>query len=326
MKQALRILFLIALSTAVTAVAHAGSAGRAGAYLKMGVGARALGMGSAFVAVADDSSAAFWNPAGLAKLQQAEATFMHADLTMDRDYNFLNYAHPLVNSDGESRGVVALSHMRFGVDGIPETRMATARTDGTPLTGDEPATRSDGSYTPGENVYIFSYFSDTEKNTFGTYARKLGNRIYGGVNVKYLQHDLFTNSADGWGMDLGFLYEASEKATVGLSVRDLGSSLKWDTESGREENLPTTTTFGIAYQARSNLLLAADINKVQDMNPKLFAGAEYWMQDYAALRVGANDGDLTLGASFKLDTWRFDYSYADEILGDAHRVSATKRF
>ncbi|MFZ5951425.1 MAG: PorV/PorQ family protein, partial [Candidatus Rifleibacteriota bacterium] len=294
---------------------------RAGAYLKMGVGARALGMGSAFTALADDSTAAFWNPAGLAKLKKAEGSFMHADLSMDREYNFFNYAHPLKGKDGKDNGVVALSHIRFGVDGIPETRLAT-----NDPTQTLPATNPDGTYTAGKSVYIFSYFDDSEKATFGSYARKLADRWYGGINLKYLSQDLFTNSADSFGFDLGFLYEANEKTTLGLSVRDIGESLEWNTASGHSDSVPTTLQVGVAHKASDKLTLAADINKVEDMDAKLFAGAEWWVQDYAALRLGANDGDLTLGASFKLDTWRFDYSYADETLGDAHRISASKQF
>jgi hypothetical protein len=326
MKKVLKTLFLAAISVGTMSTAFAESAGQAGAYLKMGVGARALGMGSAFTALADDSTAAFWNPAGLARLEQSEGSFMHADLTMDREYNFFNYAHILKDKSGKKTGVVALSHMTFGVDGIPETRTATSRTDGLALTGDEPATAADQSYTPGNNVWIFSYFKDSEKNTFGSYARKLSDKFYGGVNVKYLKHELFTNSASSWGLDFGFLYEACEKTTLGLSIRDLGETLEWNTASKHKDDVPVTTTFGVAYKARSNLTLAADINKVEDMDAKLFAGAEWWLQDYAALRLGSKDGDLTLGASFKLDTWRFDYSYADETLGDAHRISASKKF
>ena len=329
MKKVFKTLFLIALSVGTMGSAFADSAGQAGAYLKMGVGARALGMGSAFTAVADDSTAAFWNPAGLARLKKAEGSFMHADLTMDREYNFFNYAHPLKDSDGNDQGVVALSHIRFGVDGIPETRMATTLTNtgsAVGLTGNEPATRPDNSYWPGESVHIFSYFDDTEQNTFGSYARKLSDRWYGGVNVKYLSQDLFTNSADTFGLDLGFLYEANEKTSVGLSVRDLWESLEWDTASGQSDKVPTTTSIGIAHKPNDRLTLAADINKVENLDAELFAGAEWWLQDYAALRLGTHDGDLTLGASFKLDTWRFDYSYADETLGDAHRISAAKQF
>lgn len=326
MKKVLKTLFLVALSLGTMSTAFAESAGQAGAYLKMGVGARALGMGSAFTALADDSTASFWNPAGLARLEKAEASFMHADLTMDREYNFFNYAHILKDKNGNKKGAVALSHMSFGVDGIPETRLATSRTDGNPLTGDEPATNPNGSYTPGDNVWIFGYFKDTEKNTFGSYARRLSDKLYGGVNVKYLRQELFTNSASSWGLDFGFMYETSEQTTIGLTFRDLGESLDWDTASGQSDSVPTTTTIGIAHKANEKLTLAADINKVEDMDAKLFAGAEWWLQDYAALRVGSHDGDLTLGASFKLDTWRFDYSYADETLGDAHRISASKQF
>lgn len=321
MKKVLKTLFLMALSVSTMSPVFAESAGRAGAYLKMGVGARALGMGSAFTALADDSTAAFWNPAGLAKLKKAEASFMHADLSMDREYNFFNYAHPLKGKDGKDNGVVALSHIRFGVDGIPETRLAT-----NDPTGTLPATDPAGTYTAGKPVYIFSYFDDTEKATFGSYARKLADRWYGGINLKYLSQDLFTNSADTFGLDLGFMYEANEKTTLGLSIRDLGESLKWDTPSGQSDKVPTTLTVGVAHKASDKLTLAADINKVEDLDAKLFAGAEWWVQDYAALRLGAHDGDLTLGASFKLDTWRFDYSYADETLGDAHRISAAKQF
>ena len=318
MKKVLKTLFLVALSLGTMSTAFAESAGQAGAYLKMGVGARALGMGSAFTALVDDSTAAFWNPAGLARLEQSEASFMHADLTMDREYNFFNYAHILKDKSGKKNGVAALSHMSFGVDGIPETRLSND--------GVNPATDANGGYTAGMNVWIFSYFKDTEKNTFGSYARKLSDKFYGGVNVKYLKHELFTNSASTWGLDFGFLYEANEKTTLGLSIRDIGETLDWDTASGQSDDVPMTTTFGAAYKANSKLTLAADINKVEDMDAKLFAGAEWWLQEYAALRVGSKDGDLTLGASFKLDTWRFDYSYADETLGDAHRISASKKF
>jgi hypothetical protein len=312
--------------------AWADSAGGAGAYLKMGVGARALGMGSAFTAVADDATAAFWNPAGLALLEKNEASFMHANLSLDRKYNFFNYAHVLKDKDGKRKGTVALSHLRFGVDGIPETRLAVDPTTGAgkDVDGngqfDDPATRANGDGFLGENVQIFSYFDDTETSTFGTYARRLAEKFYGGVNVKYLKQSLFTNSANTYGLDLGFLYEASPKANVGLSIRDLGEKLKWDTASGHQDKVPVTTTVGVAYKPRSNMTLAADINKVEDMDAKFRAGTEVWIKDFAALRLGTQAGDLTLGASFKLQCWRFDYSYVDETLGVAHRISAMKQF
>lgn len=320
MKKTLKLLFAAVLSISAAAAAFAAdSAGQAGAYLKMGVGARALGMGSAFSAVSDDSTGAFWNPAGLARLKASEASFMHANLTLDRDYNFFNYAHVLDKEKGAEKGVAAVSHISFGVDGIPETRESTNSPG-------NPATQADGTYKAGENVYIFSYFEDVERATFGTYAKKLSKKLYGGLNLKYLQHELFNSDADAWGLDFGLMYEQNEKTTLGLSVRDIGESLKWNTNTGTKDDVPVTTTIGVAYKPKADLLIAADVRKVEGMSAVLSAGAEWWLQDYAALRLGSNDGDMTMGASFKLDTWRFDYSFSDETLGDAHRISASKTF
>lgn len=312
MKKVVKALLMAALGIGVaTPIFAAESAGQAGAYLKMGVGARALGMGSAFTAVANDSTAAFWNPAGLAKLKKHEASFMHANLTDDRDYNFFNYAHVLNGKDGKSNGTIALSHINFGIDGIPETREDA---NGNP------------ELDPNGNVKIYSYFEDTETNTFISYGKAVTDKFYAGVNLKYLKQKLFTNKADTMGLDLGFMYDWNDKTTVGLSVRDLGESMDWDTNAGTKDDVPVTTTFGVAHKCNDKLLVAADLNKVKDMDVKFFCGAEYQIHDNVSLRVGSHDSDLTLGASFKLDTWRFDYSYADETLGDAHRISASKTF
>lgn len=307
---------------------YADSAGRAGAYLKMGVGARALGMGSAFTAVADDATAAFWNPAGLALLNKNQASFMHANLTLDRKYNFVNYAHILKNKNQNKTGVLALSHIRFGIDGIPETRLATGRTDGIPYNPNDnlPATNPDGTYTPGKNVYIFGYFDNIETSTFCSYAQKINDKWLGGINLKYLKQELFTNSADSFGLDIGLLYLISDKTKLGISVRDIKESLKWDTDTGHKDKIPITTTVGIAHKPKNNLILAFDINKVEDLAAKLRAGVEWWIRDFAAVRIGSQAGDFTLGSSFKFNDWQFDYSYVDEVLGEAHRISASKSF
>ena len=324
MKKVVKALLIAALGIGATAPIYAAeSAGQAGAYLKMGVGARALGMGSAFTAVANDSTAAFWNPAGLAKLKKHEASFMHANLTDDRDYNFFNYAHVLKNKDGKSNGTIALSHINFGIDGIPETDIAR-NDDGSPaLDGngnEQPLLDANG------NVVIKGYFEDKETNTFISYGRAITDKFYAGVNLKYLKHELYKNKADAMGLDFGLMYDWNDKTTLGLSVRDIGESLDWDTEAGTKDDVPVTTTFGVAHKCNDKLLIAADLNKVKDMDVKLFCGAEYQIHENVSLRVGSHDSDLTLGASFKLDTWRFDYSYADETLGDAHRISASKTF
>ena len=97
-------------------------------FLKIGVGARALGMGGAFVAVADDGTAAYWNPAGLGSLGKREVSFMHTSVSgnkftdagdFESGHNLLSFVYP--NPVGWKIGTVGLTWINLGVDKIPET-------------------------------------------------------------------------------------------------------------------------------------------------------------------------------------------------------------
>jgi hypothetical protein len=171
----------------------------AAAFLDTGVGARALAMGGAFVAVADDATAAYWNPAGLAQLGSREFTLMHAGQwgnVVKRD--FLNAALP----GDESYGV---SLYRVGVEDIPYTNNALLDygTDGYPDTeeaGYDPATNPDpegdnydaetnpdgtegnAELDDGERIDPdrVKWVNDVEWALFGSYARPVGRFLLGG--------------------------------------------------------------------------------------------------------------------------------------------------
>jgi long-subunit fatty acid transport protein len=66
-----------------------------GTFLKIGVGARAVGLGEAFVAVANDPSAIFWNPAGLASMQRQELSLNHVSWPADVNYEHLAFVLPV---------------------------------------------------------------------------------------------------------------------------------------------------------------------------------------------------------------------------------------
>src|SRR5258708_5756670 len=92
--------------------ADAGTTG--GNVLNIGVGARAIGMGEAFTAMSDDVSSLYWNPAGIALLNQSQGSFMYNQSLKDLTYNNAAVATPLENG-----GIGAsVSYLSYGkIDG-----------------------------------------------------------------------------------------------------------------------------------------------------------------------------------------------------------------
>ena len=306
-----RVITVIAMAlmiiSALGANAFAGSAGGAAAYLKMGVSARALGMGEAFSAVADDASAAYYNPAGIGALEKREIHTMHAMLSLDRKLDFANYVLP----DPKRKGVWAFSWTRFGVDEIPETRVDGA---GNPLLD------------ANGNVRIFSYFSDVENSYSLTFGRKINDkRSYGG-SLKLLRHSLFDSNANGFGLDLGGRYRTDEKTHVALVLKNLGASMKWSGGSSVTDTIPVTGVAGISYQWKPRVLTALDLEKTGSEDFKVKFGVEGKINDNIALRAGVNNKKLSAGAGFSSKEWHFDYAFYDEELGANQRISAGRRF
>jgi hypothetical protein len=90
-----RYLLILILSIPITASAQDGDgqAGTRSPFSEFGFGARAMGLGNTFTALADDPTAVFWNPAGLDYIYQQSLTFFHASLYMGTNYDFLGYAY-----------------------------------------------------------------------------------------------------------------------------------------------------------------------------------------------------------------------------------------
>src|SRR6185437_2420887 len=91
------LLIVLAVSLPITPAAPlfaASTGGQPDEFLSYGVGARSLGMGGAFVSVADDSSATYWNPAGLSQITRKEVSLMEATLFADTAYDYYAFVHP----------------------------------------------------------------------------------------------------------------------------------------------------------------------------------------------------------------------------------------
>ncbi|MEW6680706.1 MAG: PorV/PorQ family protein [bacterium] len=283
-------------------------AGEAGVYLRMGLGARAFGMGGAFTSLANDFSASYWNPAGLIQLEKREIGSMYSILSLDRKYNFLNYASPI---DEES--AYALSLINFGVSGIEEWRDKTTHL---------------GKFTDSENTLLLSY------------ARLIKDISIGG-NIKLLHQQMNPtsgkHSGKGWGIDLGIIKPFNNKLYLGLILQDAGSYLEWDT--GSTDKLPLDLRCGLGARLLDEKLnLCLDFEKIEERsNLKPHLGIEYWIKNNIGIRAGFNSKDPSAGFSLRFPlsntSLGLDYSFSpdtftafDEVKEYNHRLSFSSRF
>ena len=174
-------------------------------FLNLGVGARALGMGKAQVALADNATAGYWNPAGLANQKSKyDGVLMHSELFSGIVKN--DYAAFSMPIDDQS--VVGVSLLRLGVDNIADTRALV-----------------------NEYGYIdyskITYFSVADYALLLSYARQVG-RVEGlsiGASGKLIYRNIgnFANGY-GFGIDAGLQYNG-KGWNLGLMARDITTTV-----------------------------------------------------------------------------------------------------
>jgi len=323
---------LAALLAVVLSSPAQGAEAKYGAeFLKIGVGARALGMGGAFVALADDASAPFWNPAGLVSVQTGELLFMHSEhFGSLANHDYFGFVQPL---EGDSRSAVGVGLIRFSIDEILVTRDAFDDLNGS------------GEWEPGEPIRTdqFRSDSDDEYGLLLSYARDMADLWSLGGNVKLLRQGLLDNTSFGMGLDLGVLFHPRPNLDLGLRVSDVTQTqVSWDT--GHRESISPTVALGLKYTQpmpglKGSLTAAGDFNQTLDGRDAASqagggdfqGGLEYWHDDVVAARVGSDAGDFTAGAGLRIRSLLgglgVDYAFlAHDVFDDTHRVSASVRF
>lgn len=303
-----RILFILTVAIAGTtsgfgAFSRNDAGTSAAQFLKLGAGARAEGMGEAFAGAADDVTAVYWNPAGLARVQNRSFSVMHAVWFEDISYDWVGYACRAGNS-----GV-------FGLSGQYVSYGALQAYDDTGLEG--------GSFSPHDMALTVSY------------ARKLRSCALG-VNVKYISSQI-KESASAVAGDIGVQYApAGSRLSWGLAVQNMGTNIKMITA---EDPLPVNIKVGGVYAIRPHWMLALDINAPEDNDMIVGAGTEYRHDIGRAMsavgRIGYNTrsldtgglNGLSAGCGFTYQDYTIDYAfvpYGD--LGATHRVSFGIKF
>ncbi|HKK71908.1 MAG TPA: PorV/PorQ family protein [Candidatus Krumholzibacteria bacterium] len=291
----LTILTLAALVFAATPpVRAADDAGAPGGFLRYGSSARALGLGNAVTALADDAASSYWNPAGYASLRTMEFTAMGATLFEDTQYSFLTLGLPT-----EGYGSFALTGAFLRSGGF-------------------------------ERSTLYEDLGETFDETAGafglSYARGSGRLSYG-VHLKSVTHSLAGASGGGFGADVGVYLRPHRTISLGFAVQN--AVRPEVTLDEQPESWARTFRAGTAlHLLRNRFVVSTEVVKTDDMEADLKAGIEAWAVRNFALRGGfdAAREQGSFGAAFRWQSWQFDYGYLTHDLGATHVLSATFRF
>ncbi|MEK7766369.1 MAG: PorV/PorQ family protein, partial [bacterium] len=268
--------------------------GQAGQFLSWGAGARALGMGKAFVGVADDASATYWNPAGMPQMERKELSALHAILWSQTSFDFLSFVYP---------------HPTLGAFGGNITRLS-----------------SGGFEEVDADNKAGGTFSDNQTAFTAAYGRSLTEVVSVGFNLKYVAHTLGAFSNSFFGMDLSLMNRipAFKGFRAGLRLSNLVAGTIGDTE----DRLPVGARLGASYKTlKDKLMIALDLDQTlrEKQRPGWHAGTEYWVLNYAALRLGFEGGkgaglrETTAGLGVKYRDYGLDYAIGLHALGASHR-------
>jgi len=274
--------------------------GMANDYLQYGAGARSLALGGAYVALANEASAPYWNPAGLTQINKNEFLAMYAPFFEQTSYNFVSYVHPLG---------------RLGTLAISDVLSHSAGYEEVDNTGN----------VIGRNKSIF-------KNAIIiSYANRIYSRISLGASLKLIHERVMRYSGNGQGIDLGILYQPLDALNVGLAVQNVLQpkiTLRYDPDV-----YDINFKAGVALKTFSNrIILTADINKLVDEKVYFCAGLEVspWEKISSPslkrvdLRAGFNHlQTFTCGLGLKIKFFTVDYAFSPHDMGNLHKFALT---
>jgi hypothetical protein len=280
--------------------ALAGDPGDAGAkFLRVGMGARASAMGSAYVAVAEDASSVYWNPAAMAPVLNTNLLLMHNEYMQSVRLEQAAVTH----------------ETNYGTIGLSFTGMYMDKLE---LRDDNPSTMPLGEF----SVYDVSFAVG--------FARYITPNLSLGATVKPVYEKIGNRSATGVAFDVGVYHVAYiDGLKLAAVVANVGMPMKFIDE---EFALPRSFKIGTSYERetmrlRGRFLFALDAVFPNDGDPKQHIGGEYEYRRLLALRAGYMAGYDSKGETFGLGV-RYKYIEVDYAfllirndLGDSHRIS-----
>ena len=325
------MIILLVISTQDTFASGRKIGSASASELLIPMGARSVGMGGANIANVSKTEAIYWNPAGLANLQSAEASFSYMTYFADMNVSYFTVGYYM-----EGIGTLGLSLQSLDIGDIIVTTIDNPEGTGEILSPD----------------YI---------TVNATFSRRLTNRILFGINTKLISERIGNMSASAVAWDFGIQYISDLNIDFGIVLKNIGTSMQFDgtgiefdsaipfaspnattrkTKADIVSNeMPTSLNMGLAYRYVINEENKLNINTSYSSNSfnidQVIGGMEYSFQDFIFLRAGyeaplypsdfpseAQDYQfgLTFGAGINLEidgnTLVIDYAYRDMDIFD----------
>jgi hypothetical protein len=278
---------------------HAQEAAKSGlAFLKVGVGSRGAALGEAYSTLADEPTAIYWNPAGLAAVRGTHLAFTHSSWLESINHEFVAVTFPGFG------GTLGLGLVMQTIPGIELRTKPTAEPIGT--------------------------FEAQDVAVALAFGRQWRPTLAGGITIKYLYEKLHIHSASGFAVDLGGIWQTPvQHLRLGVSLQNLGAMNALQREKIK---LPALVRFGGAYvlpfsAGENHIALTAEHVRFLRGGEGSSAGAELLLRKTLALRGGFQFGrqnrDVTAGFGTTFGRYQLDYGYAPfgNDLGNAHRFS-----
>ncbi len=319
MKKVIKLILIILPVILILNIKINAEIGRAGVTLPIlnyVAGTRALGVGTAYTAMADDITSLFWNPAGLGRLTRQQVYGLFEPLYEGCTYFSAGYALPFYGIGVFGIGLVGLT------------------------SGDLEGTDENGSFTENfsanQTMLIISYGTplDNLKKLTSKHFRFLDV----GASIKLIRHSIHDYSSIAFGMDIGIKYIPLKTTPVlrnfifGITAQNIiPPTMKMESE---REWYPFKIKFGTAYRAfYDTLIIALEIDKIanREQPAEIAVGLEYWTFKLFRLRMGYKDGlgagGFSCGAGIEVNDFTFDYALNyNNNWGLVHQFAASLRF
>jgi len=261
-------------------------------FLKIDVGAKATAMSGASVAMADDASSIYWNPAAAAFVPDKSISISHIEWPVEIQYEYMSYIHHFsgFGTMGLSGGYLHMEDMEVTTE-----------------------------YHPTGSGEYFSYYDAFASLS---YSLKMTNRFSFGASVKYVEENLSGNKMGGWLLDQGTFYWTGFRSlrfavsvvNFGKDLKPKGNYLKRSREGGYTKSNyesfspPTTFRVGSAMEVIDNndytLTTSVQVNHPVDNAENAVLGMEFGYLKKLFLRAGYrinyDEEKFTFGAGVKV--------------------------